>query len=124
MYRIDDGSMKFLPCHQRNVHEILALCVSPNKKVIAVCEKIITSEEADLGNAQVRSICGGGGGGGSSQARPNPLQNNRPTNQNSITGKSIRTFFQLQDRETALNCYTMRVIKKNSFILFCFLGHA
>lgn len=50
LYRIDDGSMKFLPCHQRNVHEILALCVSPNKKVIAVCEKVLAPEE---GHAQV-----------------------------------------------------------------------
>lgn len=45
--------MKFLPCHHKNVDEILALCVSPNKKVIAMCEKVLAPEEE--GNAQVRS---------------------------------------------------------------------
>lgn len=45
--------MKFLVSRQRNVREVLALCVSPNKRVIAVCEKGRTPEE-DPGSAQVR----------------------------------------------------------------------
>lgn len=52
MHRVDDGSMKFLVSRQRNVREVLALCVSPNKRVIAVCEKGRTPEE-DPGSAQV-----------------------------------------------------------------------
>ncbi|CAB1097150.1 unnamed protein product [Ectocarpus sp. CCAP 1310/34] len=52
MHRVDDGSMKFLVSRQRNVREILALCVSPNKRVIAVCEKGRAPEE-DPGSAQV-----------------------------------------------------------------------
>lgn len=54
MHRVDDGSMKFLVSRQRNVREVLALCVSPNKRVIAVCEKGRTPEE-DPGSAQVRT---------------------------------------------------------------------
>lgn len=53
MHRVDDGGMKFLVSRQRNVRGILALCVSPNKRVIAVCEKGRTPEE-DPGSAQVR----------------------------------------------------------------------
>lgn len=53
MHRVDDGSMKFLVSRQRNVREILALSVSPNKRVIAVCEKGRSPDE-DPGSAQVR----------------------------------------------------------------------
>lgn len=52
MHRVDDGSMKFLVCRQKNVREILALCVSPNKRIIAVCERGRTPDE-DPGSAQV-----------------------------------------------------------------------
>lgn len=52
MHRVDDGSMKFLVSRQKNVREILALCVSPNKRVIAVCEKGRAPDE-DPGSAQV-----------------------------------------------------------------------
>ncbi|CAM9422149.1 unnamed protein product, partial [Choristocarpus tenellus] len=52
LYRVDDGSMKFLQGRQKNVREILALSVSPNKRVIAVCEKGRQPGE-DPGSAQV-----------------------------------------------------------------------
>ncbi|CAM9819281.1 unnamed protein product [Pylaiella littoralis] len=52
MHRVDDGSMRFLVSRQRNVRAILALCVSPNKRIIAVCERGRTPEE-DPGSAQV-----------------------------------------------------------------------
>jgi len=57
MHRVDDGSMKFLVSRQRNVREILALSVSPNKRIIAVCEKGRTPDE-DPGSAQVRQGMG------------------------------------------------------------------
>lgn len=56
LHRVDDGSMKFLVCRQRNVREILALCVSPNKRVVAVCERGRAPEE-DPGSAQVCTLC-------------------------------------------------------------------
>lgn len=52
MHRVDDGSVKFLVQRQKNVREILALCVSPNKRVIAVCERGRAPDE-DPGSAQV-----------------------------------------------------------------------
>ena len=57
MQCLDDGSMKFLVGRQKNVREVLALCVSRNKKVIAVCEKGRSLDD-DPGNAQVRSVVG------------------------------------------------------------------
>lgn len=53
LHRIDDGSMKFLTGRQKNVREVLALSVSPNKRVIAVCERGRALDE-DSGNAQAR----------------------------------------------------------------------
>lgn len=47
--------MKFLVQRQKNVREILALCVSPNKRVIAVCERGRAPDE-DPSSAQVRIL--------------------------------------------------------------------
>jgi hypothetical protein len=39
LYRIEDGSMQFFTGKARNVREVLAMALAPNKRTVAVCER-------------------------------------------------------------------------------------
>jgi len=43
LYQLDDGEMHFLPPHQ-GVTRVISVAVSPNKKLVAVCEQISQGE--------------------------------------------------------------------------------
>ena len=52
LYRVEDGSMQFFSGRAKNVREVLAMTVSPNKRSVAVCERV---SDAATGQVSVYS---------------------------------------------------------------------
>ncbi|KAG5187053.1 WD40-repeat-containing domain protein, partial [Tribonema minus] len=53
MYRMDDGSMQFFTGRAKNVKEIVALAISPNKRAVAVCER---TDDAAAAQVSIYSV--------------------------------------------------------------------